>query len=494
MLRLSATLPRPTWLWLAGLAAVLLGLAAAIWPPLWLAAAVGLLATLCLIALEPLTGLALALLVGPTAAWEVTFWGNPLSAGQIILGLTLLAWLGRGVLRRQVTIPRTPLNWPLALFMLVGGISLWQADSVWDGVKELGKWWEILLVIWLVFDQVRARWPGAQREAGLATITGMLLLGGVSQAALGAWQFVGRGDGPPAFLIAGRFYRAFGTFQQPNPFGGFLSLNLALVLGAALGLAMALWRTDRLHEMRRQRLIWLALLIGAGGVLGVGLLGSWSRGAWFNFAAAGLTLALFWPRRRAWGLGIALGGLLLALLVWQQGWLPASLADRLTGFVADFRWGDIRGLDINDANYAVLERLAFWQSAREMARQHLWLGVGLGNYAAAYPAFALINWTHSLGHAHNYYLNLLAETGVIGLSVYVLLWSVIIGLNVRLLNRLEWPQRGLALGLLAAWLGLSVHHMLDNLYVNNVYIHLGVMLGVLMVLYSAESSPSPPSA
>lgn len=487
---LPVVLPRSVWLWLAGLTATLFGLAAALWPPLWFAAALGFVAALCLIALEPLAGLALTLLIGPTAAWEITFWGNPLSAGQILLGLTLLAWLGRGVLRRQITIPRTPLNWPLAIFMLIGAVSLWRADSIWDGVKELGKWLEILLVMWLVVDLVPQRWPGAQRQRGLMALTAMLLLSGVSQAALGIWQFVGRGDGPPAFLITDRFYRAFGTFQQPNPFGGFLSLNLALVVGAVLGLGMALWRADRHKETQRRRLVWLTLLIVAGVLLGVGLLGSWSRGAWLNFAAVGLTLAFFWPRRRVWGVGVALGGLLLAAIVWQQGWLPASLAERLTGFVADFRWGDIRGVDINDANYAVLERLAFWQSARAMARQHLWLGVGLGNYAAAYPAYALINWTHSLGHAHNYYLNLLAEMGIVGLSVYGALWSIIIGLTVRRLDRLAWPERGLALGLLAAWVGLSVHHMLDNLYVNNVYIHLGVMLGLLMVLHSAESAPT----
>lgn len=479
------SLPRSARPWLAGGLAALLGLAIAYWPPLWTAAILSGIALLFIVTVEPLAGLALALWLGPAAAWEVTFWGNPLSSGQLLLFLTLGAWLGQGVLRRRLVIPRLPLNWPLTLFLLVGAISLWRAVSVWDGIKELGKWLEMLLVMWLVVDRVGRRWPGTRRQAGLACVVGMLLLSGLSQAALGVWQFAGRGTGPEAFQIFGRYYRAFGTFQQPNPFGGHLSLTLALAAGAVLGLIAA--RPAR----RWQAWVWPALLLAACALLVVGLLGSWSRGAWLNCAAALSTLAFLAPRRRTWGIGVALGAVCLLAFVWQQGWLPTAVADRLTGFVADFQWGDIRGVDINDENYAVLERLAFWQSARDMARRHPWLGVGLGNYAVAYPAFALINWPHSLGHAHNYYLNLLAEVGVAGLLVYLALWSVIFVQAWRCLGRLDWPERGLALGLMAAWIGLSVHNLLDNLYVNNLYIHLGAMFGLLMCLRLESSQASP---
>jgi hypothetical protein len=47
---------------------------------------------------------------------------------------------------------------------------------------------------------------------------------------------------------------------------------------------------------------------------------------------------------------------------------------------------------------------------------------------------------------------------------------------------LDWHKRGLALGLLAAWTALSVHHLFDKLYVNNLYIFFGAMLGLQQVL------------
>jgi O-antigen ligase len=117
-----------------------------------------------------------------------------------------------------------------------------------------------------------------------------------------------------------------------------------------------------------------------------------------------------------------------------------------------------------------------------MARDDLWTGVGFGNYEAAYPRYALINWPAALGHAHNYYLNLLAEVGVTGLLAYLLLWGVIVAQTVWVMSRLPWPDRGIALGLLAAWTALAVHHLVDKLYVNNIYLHLGAMIALLQLI------------
>ena len=40
---------------------------------------------------------------------------------------------------------------------------------------------------------------------------------GLVQAFIGIWQFGLRDTGPEHFMILGRFYRAYGTFEQPNP-------------------------------------------------------------------------------------------------------------------------------------------------------------------------------------------------------------------------------------------------------------------------------------
>lgn len=456
------------WVWLG--VALVLGLALARLPLVVAGGLVGATAVAILIAIQPLVALGLTLLAGPLGAWESLFVNlGPLDSGQILLMLTILAWLARGLRDRRVVVPQPWLSVPLLLFTFVMGLTLLDAPSLDYGLRELLKWVEIWLVMVLVVDMV----PLAQR----GWLVALLLAAGVSQGLLGIYQFGLRGDGPDHFLVLGRFYRAYGTFVQPNPFGGFMNLSALLGLGTATGLAIAWWQRRRPFT-----LVWLGLVTVATAVTTLGLVVSWSRGAWLGFAAGTAVFLLFLPRRLRWGGVVVAVALLLGLVAWQANLVPTAVADRVIGFADDFTFGDVRGVDINDANYAVLERLAHWQAALDMARDNLWLGVGFGNYEPAYGDYDLINWPYPLGHAHNYYLNLLAETGIVGLMAYLLLWTAVFTQSIRVVQKATWPDRGIALGLLAAWTALSVHHLVDKLYVNNIYIHLGVMFGLLQLL------------
>ncbi len=450
---------------------LLLGLALARLPLLWAAGLVGGTAVFLLILIYPWTGLGLALLLGPLGALEsVLGRSSPLDSGQMMLLLTLAVWLARSLRRRQIYIPRTFLDIPLLLFLFIMALTLLNALSLPIGLKELLKWVEILVIIWFVADE------GIHHSSfRIHHFLGILLLAGVVQAVIGIWQFGLRGTGPAHFQVLGRFYRAYGTFEQPNPFGGFINLTALLSLGTLVGLAVDCWQKKRANHT-------LLLLGGVTAVTLAALIASWSRGAWLGFAAGTAVLAFYLPQKRWRGIVLLIAGSALLLIGMQMNLIPASLTTRITSFSQDLRFGDVRGVDINDANYAVLERLAHWQAALGMARDHLWLGIGFGNYEPAYAQYALINWPAPLGHAHNYYLNLLAETGMLGLAVYVVLWTAVFWQTIRIVNQLNWPRRGIALGLLAAWTALAVHHLVDKLYVNNIYIHLGVMLGLLQLL------------
>lgn len=471
------------------LLALALGLALAFLPLGPTAAAFILCGVVVLVFVEPLLGVALMLAAGPLGALENIVLGvTYLDSGQLLFLITVGAWLALGARRGRIVLPSTPFNLPLVLFSVFTALTLLQAPSLVFGVKELLKWLEIALIMIMVSDLVVGRgWvqigPGEDADTlslGLRWLLGAILFAGLTQALIGIWQFGLRAEGPEHFrILGGDFYRAYGTFEQPNPFGGFMAWMAALGLGALGGAAMAFWRARSLKG--RQLWWWIGVAL-ATFAAALALLFSWSRGAWLGFVAGAGMMLFFWPRRRRWGvvlISVAVGAFLLG---WQLGLVPAPVTTRLGGFADDLRLGDVRGVDINDANYAVIERLAHWQAALEMARQELWLGVGFGNYEPAYAQYALINWPQPLGHAHNYYLNLLAETGLIGLGLYLLLWGTIFVQTIRLAESLPWPRRGIALGLLGVWTALSAHHLLDKLYVNNLYLHIGVMLGILNVL------------
>ncbi len=142
---------------------------------------------------------------------------------------------------------------------------------------------------------------------------------------------------------------------------------------------------------------------------------------------------------------------------------------------------DVRGMAISDENFAIIERMAHWQAAYYMANAHPIIGVGLGNYETVYPAYSVPSWPRALGHAHNDYLNMLAETGIIGLSGYLFGWLVIGVWTLRALRVADPVLSGLTLGLLGSWTHLAIHSFVDKLYVNNLFLHIGVMLGLLAV-------------
>jgi O-antigen ligase len=418
--------------------------------------------------LEPALGFGLAIILGPAKALVAAVRPDlPSDLGQIFFALAVAGWLAREFARRRVFIPRIGLLAPLGLYILVGLFSLLPAVSLEEGLKELLKWSEIALGVIILTSEAqrgRVRW-----------IVAAILVAGVAQAAIGLWQFQFRGTGPEHFRILGDHYRAYGTFEQPNPYGGFLGLVWPLAAGLAI---------EGLKEAGRRKqvnsLLAPSFLLLASSFILAALYASFSRGAWLGAAAAGLVMAVFLPRRLRVGVGLVAGALALGWGLARAGLLPPGLTARLAD-VADFTTlADVRGVNINDANFAIVERLAHWQAAAEMARSAPWLGVGVGNYAAAYPAFRLFNWPNALGHAHMIYLNVLAETGAIGLVTYVILWGYIIGLTIRVTSRADGAARGAALGLLGAWAHLSAHHIVDNLYVNNIHLMLAALFALLV--------------
>jgi O-antigen ligase len=497
--RLSSRIGQTVAMITLGLFGAALGVGLARLPLLWAAAGLYAAIAALLTLADPLLGLGLALIVGPTKPVTDAYApGFPLDAGQIMLIAALGAWLLHCARRKRLTIPHTPLTAPLLAFIGAAGLSLLNALSLGYALKEMIKWGQMLIVMWVVIDLARG---GEGRRGRWPLVIGAVLASGAAQALIGVWQFGLRGDGPEHFLILGdRFYRAYGTFEQPNPYAGFLGLVASVAIGLSLhalerwfGPVWAAITAQRPPDLRRAipslANRHIAALLGLGllsGLLLAAIVMSWSRGAWLGIAAACGAILLAWPRKTRVGVLLvaltAVGG----FLALRFNLLPAAVASRLTGFTDFVQTFDVRGMDINPANYAVLERLAHWQAAQEMARFHLWLGVGIGNYEPVYPAYALINWPYALGHAHNIYLNLLAEMGIIGLFAYGVLWISVLWQTWRVTRQASgWP-RALALGMLGAWTHLTVHQMVDTLFVANLHLHLGSLLGVLSILIALQ--------
>lgn len=423
----------------------------------------------------------------------------PLDIGQALFVAVVALWAMRSIAqRRRLDLAWSPVFVPIILLIISVSFSVWTTLSFQRTIKEL--------VIWLAILTMSVIVVSITKRGGIGYVVAALIVGAVVQMGIGLYEFLGGSGAPHLWILDYRYFRAFGSFGQPNPFGAFMGLTLPLALGATFGLATGAWNQyqesrklksvgSRYDSARRNAVIMSGsvLLAGAGSaLLGVGLAISWSRGAWIGFAAAFAVMCVFAPRRRLIGFGLAAVILLGGVIAIGTGLAPQSIVNRFSDFTRDLTgFTDVRGQVISDENYAVLERFAHWQAALAMATDSPWTGIGFGAYEVAYPRYPLMNWPFALGHAHNYYMNILAETGIIGLVGYASAWIAILLLTLRALNRHTGWRRGVALGLLGVWTHLLVHSVFDKLYVNNLFLHVGAMLGLIGTLLLADKvSPS----
>jgi putative inorganic carbon (HCO3(-)) transporter len=390
---------------------------------------------------------------------------------EVLVALVLAAWLMRMIARREVTVKWPPLTLPFGLFFIVLSLSSLSSVSLQHSLKELVKWVEVLALYVLAANVMTGRWKKA--------LVAVLLGTGALAALHGIFQFLFQ-IGPEEFILFGRFMRAHGTFEQPNPYAGYLGLTLPLAIGLVFAVIVPMGR--------RVSSRWLVCASGTGALIAIAVVMSWSRGAWLGIAAAGgvMLVAVAARSGRAAVLGVVFAVLLAYLLLaGGASLLPPSIVQRFSDFVPYLGVADVRGVEITDANFAVVERMAHWQAAIEMWTDRPWLGVGIGNYEVVYARYSLPLWPVALGHAHNYYLNIGAEAGIIGLLAYLVLWGAALLQSWKATRHARDWNWGMALGVLGVIVHLSIHNLFDNLFVHAMYLQVAILLGLLASLKNA---------
>jgi O-antigen ligase len=455
---------RGTWV-----AVAIVGLAVGLLPPVYgtgIAAAVVLFVVGLARPAWPVYLLGLAAPLGSVR--EIRVGGIGISPTE---GLVVAALISYGLVllsRRDLQSRLSPWSAPIALFLLIGLLTTGWVTSAFAAAKELLRWVELGGAFGLVVALVRTR----QQAIALLVV---VLFGGIAEAALGAVQFVFR-IGPPSFDI-GRFLRAYGTFGQPNPYGGYLLMVLPLALALAWASLPRLRKLSRGDGLRE--LAWPAYTAIAAAAAAAGLGMSLSRGAWLGTAVGLLALMSAAGRRSLVAVMIGLFMLVLVAFLGAFDVLPASAVERISSITRYFGVFDVREVTLTSENWAIVERMAHWQAATNMFEAHPFVGVGIGQYPVVYEDYRLTGWDDPLGHAHNYYLNVAAETGMGGLAVYILMVASWIAMPLLLAHRAPDPlRRAIGLGVLGVVVAAGVHNLFDNLYVAGMNVHLGLLLGL----------------
>jgi O-antigen ligase len=106
-------------------------------------------------------------------------------------------------------------------------------------------------------------------------------------------------------------------------------------------------------------------------------------------------------------------------------------------------------------------RAHFWRGTLGIIQDHPVLGTGLGSFGAVYPRYDTGNGTYRLEQAHNDYLQVLSDAGVVGGALGLLFVGLLFWTALRRMQSPDRFRRGVALGALGGCAGALVHSFFD---------------------------------
>ena len=185
-----------------------------------------------------------------------------------------------------------------------------------------------------------------------------------------------------------------------------------------------------------------------------------------TFLALSVSLLLTQSRGATLGAIVAVvvvTGILSKTLRWV--WWAGGLL--VLGVLA-VKGGDILSVlvssDPGSGVHSLAQRTELWSRAIYAGMDFPYSGIGLGNFpsvmASLYPSFQVII-TADVPHAHNVYLQNLAEMGYPGLIAYLAFYIVLLFALIRRIRQSHDWRRPLAIGLLGSLTVFLVHGIVD---------------------------------
>jgi len=392
---------------------------------------------------------------------------NAPSVAQAFIALLILT-----ILIRWIVFNERPAGWELpaillGLYGLIGFASVAYAENTEQVIYKLSNYVKDALIVLVVVVLLK-------RPPILRHVIWSLLAAGIFMGTLSVFQY-----------FTGTFTTDYGGFAQAefmNIVGASNNYRLSGPVGdpnfyAQIMLVLVPMALERmLHEQK------LALKIIAGWAAIVSFLTvvfTFSRGGFLGLAVALMILAFLNPPRPidmvfAISLGI---GLLF--------FVPQTYFDRVLSLNSLIPGQNSQGINIRDDN-SFQGRASQVLTAWSMIKQYPLLGVGLNNFSSRYQEF-----TKEIGLApsasarslHNLYLEVAAETGILGFSAFsMIIWLAVKSiLNSRkiFLETLQEEYANLTVGLAAGFGGyLIAAFFIHSAYPRQFYLLIGIVFAL----------------
>ena len=349
--------------------------------------------------------------------------------------------------------PHTPLDGPLLAWSATTLVATVFSVNPRNSLHATWQIWTWAIILWALVDLLRRGWGSALWRA-------LFLVGGVVFVISGfeylSWYF-----GWSLVPTSQQGWPAVGGLADPFPPSHY-RLRIALANATALSAFVALLIPPAITRYLTTRRRDLRIAIGLWLVVGLVIeFMSLSRGGWLALATSSSLLflgATASPQLRRW---------VTRRFPFQRGSLALAILAAI--FVLGLASGllllaQVRGLSLRKVVIDKL-RIDLWRSAIEIFVDHPLTGVGPSAYGTALRDYRdpLLGRDH-FSAAHNLYLNLLAETGVLGLLaggafLLVLAWTWWRQWRAAAPGCARWWR---LLGVAAALVGLGMQSMVDT--------------------------------
>lgn len=362
----------------------------------------------------------------------------------LLLAVAALCWALSGLLGGGLAVSRTMLQIPMAGAVLYALVQLIPFGYVADiaGVSGVGRtisiepfWTQLfavhmfaLLMFFVLLLSLLDSAKRVRKVVTLLTVFGFALgFFGILQAVLSPTKIYGLYEA----------LKPFGPFVNRHNFAAMMEMTIAIPVGLLFAGAIP----------RDKRLIYLT----AVGLMGVALVLSGSRGGLVSLISALLLIAFLAARARESGSVLLRFGLVAALVVAIIGGAVLTGGESsLTRFSETAQSADV-----------TTNRGEIWKVSMRIIGTHMPLGAGFGAFAAAYTPFDPANGSERVEQAHNDYLQIAADAGVIGIILGVFFIWQLFRSGIANVGTENIFRRGVAIGALGGCFAILVHSLFD---------------------------------
>jgi hypothetical protein len=385
------------------------------------------------------------------ATWDGVLDANRHYPTLVLLAILVVLWLGTHI-RRGWTWHTTPFDLIFVGWVVAFLLSVVANGETWRRSAEALWYMGFYIAVWYVLTDVISNGVRRQYFIDALLIVGLLQ---VIFAGLQVMNFYNTGGNG--------FPRPVGTFGNPNTLGAFLVLIIPLVISQVL------------HSKGRVTKIILGLYALVALLL---LLGTFSRGAWVGTGVGLLLVGVLslahWHMlsrhalRQWWQAQVTIMRMFTVIFVASVIVMSvAVVVFTLQSFSIVGRSGDLRTL--------------LWQFALQLFGEHPLFGTGLFTYGHHLPLLWSIPPLQPHSHPHNAVLLIMAELGLVGLSV--LSMSVFFVWRMTLANwRNAMREQPLFVGAIGAFVGFGVHHLFDTPSMLPIIALSGLLIMIVVVM------------